>query len=105
MLLSLLLLILYTLLLLLMLLLSLQLLKLYILFLLPQQGGAPNYFPNSFSGPQPDPEYGWHIEVQKGGLSGVERYDDSNEDNFTQCAVMYNKVSARVIALQQHMLS
>eukprot|EP01118_Nematostelium_gracile_P005355 TRINITY_DN1688_c0_g1_i1.p1 TRINITY_DN1688_c0_g1~~TRINITY_DN1688_c0_g1_i1.p1 ORF type:complete len:531 (+),score=165.93 TRINITY_DN1688_c0_g1_i1:74-1594(+) len=53
------------------------------------QKGAPNYFPNSFGGPQPDTKRAWH----KDDLSGeVDRYDTSNDDNFSQVKVFYNKV-------------
>lgn len=55
------------------------------------QGGAPNYHPNSFGGPNEDlrakalqPSF---------SLSGdVMRYDSADEDNFTQARVFYNKV-------------
>lgn len=53
------------------------------------QAGAPNYFPNSFSGPQ---------ESARGKLSpfpvtgDVDRYDTSKEDNFSQCTLFWNNV-------------
>jgi len=53
------------------------------------QGGAPNYFPNSFGGPQPDPSTAWH----KTQISGhVGRYETGDEDNFSQVGIFYNKV-------------
>jgi len=53
------------------------------------QGGAPNYFPNSFGGPAPDPSVAWH----KYPVSGqVDRYPTDNDDNFSQVGVFYNKV-------------
>ncbi|KAI5729885.1 hypothetical protein M8J76_007558 [Diaphorina citri] len=54
------------------------------------QGGAPNYFPNSFSGPQ---------ESERGRLStfavsgDVARYNSSDEDNFSQCTMFWNILS------------
>jgi len=53
------------------------------------QGGAPNYFPNSFGGPQPDTSTVWH----KVAVSGhAERYPTDDDDNFSQVTVFYNKV-------------
>ncbi|XP_012937275.1 catalase [Aplysia californica] len=52
------------------------------------QGGAPNYWPNSFNGP---------IELSKFlesaiNLSGTaDRYATADEDNFTQTGIFYNK--------------
>jgi catalase len=53
------------------------------------QGGAPNYFPNSFSGPQPDMSSSWHADKATGD---VMRYETGDEDNFSQCATFFNKV-------------
>jgi len=53
------------------------------------QNGAPNYFPNSFGGPQPDPEVAWNKTPVSGN---VERYPTDNDDNFSQVTVFYNKV-------------
>jgi catalase len=53
------------------------------------QGGAPNYFPNSFGGPQPDPSTA-HQNVAVSG--NTERYQTDDDDNFSQVAVFYNKV-------------
>ena len=45
------------------------------------QGGAPNYFPNSFSGPRADLKYQEH----RTNLSAdVTRWNSGDEDNFTQ---------------------
>jgi len=53
------------------------------------QGGAPNYFPNSFSGPQPDTTTAWH----KWSASGdVARFETKDDDNFSQVGTFYNKV-------------
>jgi len=53
------------------------------------QGGAPNYFPNSFSGPEPDTSAQWH----RYGVTGdVARYETANDDNFSQVSAFYNNV-------------
>jgi catalase len=53
------------------------------------QGDAPNYFPNSFSGPQPVPSTKWHADRATGN---VERVETGDEDNFTQCGQFFRKV-------------
>lgn len=53
------------------------------------QGGAPNYFPNSFQGPQPDERAAWHKESSTGDVA---RYETGDEDNFTQCGEFFRKV-------------
>jgi catalase len=53
------------------------------------QGGAPNYFPNSFGGPVPAPETKWHVERATGD---VERVETGDEDNFTQCGQFFRNV-------------
>jgi len=53
------------------------------------QTGAPNYFPNSFGGPQPDPSVAWHKLPVSGN---VDRFLTDNDDNFTQAGIFYNKV-------------
>lgn len=58
------------------------------------QGGAPNYFPNSFGGPQPNTDYAWHADKghkHYGGDAQLKRWLHS-EDNYTQCSNLYNKV-------------
>nr|XP_003702706.2 PREDICTED: catalase [Megachile rotundata] len=53
------------------------------------QNGAPNYFPNSFSGPQECPA----VRSPKFFVSGdVDRYEPVNEDDFGQANLFYNKV-------------
>jgi len=53
------------------------------------QGGAPNYFPNSFNGPQPD----LTVSLNKYQPTGdVARHESGEEDNFSQVGVFYNKV-------------
>jgi catalase len=52
-------------------------------------GGGPNYFPNSFGGPQPDPQVSWHGD----SLSGqVQRVDTGDEDNTSQVRTFYLSV-------------
>ncbi|CAM9294881.1 unnamed protein product [Phaeothamnion confervicola] len=53
------------------------------------QGGAPNYFPNSFSGPQPDDAQEWH-RVTAGGE--VARYSTADDDNFSQVGAFFRGV-------------
>ena len=54
------------------------------------QGGAPNYFPNSFGGPEP-PSSGasWHTCST---IGDVQRYETGGEDNFSQVGDFYRKV-------------
>jgi catalase len=54
------------------------------------QAGAPNYYPNSFSGPADSATYIEHRTSQKS--ADVGRYNSADEDNFTQVGVFYNKV-------------
>jgi catalase len=52
------------------------------------QGGAPNYFPNSFSGPQ----HNVALSEQAITLTGdAKRYDSGDEDNFTQCGTFFRE--------------
>jgi len=52
------------------------------------QGAAPNYFPNSFGGPAPDPKFKEHFS--KHFASGdIDRYESADEDNFTQPGIFY----------------
>jgi len=53
------------------------------------QGGAPNYFPNSFSGPEHDPSLKWHHHQITGDVA---RHETADDDNFSQVSVFYNKV-------------
>lgn len=53
------------------------------------QGAAPNYFPNSFSGPAPADTTAWHGDAVTGNVA---RYDTGDEDNFTQCGEFFRKV-------------
>jgi len=53
------------------------------------QGGAPNYFPNSFNGPTSNSQYNEHVSHVAGDVA---RWNTANEDNFTQVGIFYNKV-------------
>lgn len=53
--------------------------------------GGPNYFPNSFNGPQPDTS--GHSQLHSDSVFGqVARAETGNEDNFSQCAVFFRSV-------------
>ncbi|XP_001943641.1 catalase [Acyrthosiphon pisum] len=53
------------------------------------QGSAPNYYPNSFSGPEQQP----HFKMSSFNVSGaVAKYDSSNDDNYTQAGLLYRNV-------------
>jgi catalase len=53
------------------------------------QGGAPNYFPNSFGGPEDDKKY----EEHKLEVSGeCHRWETKDDDNYSQAATFYEKV-------------
>lgn len=47
------------------------------------QGGAPNYYPNSFCGPQEN-ERSKKLETRNQIASDIYRYRSGNEDNFSQ---------------------
>lgn len=53
------------------------------------QGGAPNYFPNSFGGPEPSSSGTWHTYPSTGDVA---RYETGGEDNFSQCGEFYRRV-------------
>jgi len=53
------------------------------------QGGAPNYFPNSFGGPEPSSSGAWHTYPSTGDVA---RYETGGEDNFSQCGEFYRRV-------------
>merc|ERR1712212_312514 len=52
------------------------------------QEGAPNYFPNSFSGPNVNKKWTPHSEHVPGDVA---RWNSADEDNFTQAGIFYNK--------------
>uniref|UniRef100_A0A2P2HVH3 Catalase n=1 Tax=Hirondellea gigas TaxID=1518452 RepID=A0A2P2HVH3_9CRUS len=53
------------------------------------QGGAPNYYPNSFSGPKDCPRF---KDLPDTFTGQVARYNTADHDNFTQCGEFYRKV-------------
>lgn len=55
------------------------------------QGGAPNYYPNSFSGPEPS-EVARALEPPYRVSGDVYRFDSGDEDNFSQPRVFWNSV-------------
>ncbi|KAF7251717.1 Catalase [Varanus komodoensis] len=53
------------------------------------QGGAPNYYPNSFTGPEDQPD----LKETRSYISGdVQRFNSANEDNVSQVRDFYTKV-------------
>ena len=53
--------------------------------------GCPNYFPNSFSGPQDDVRKYSESKFQA-STKDVARFNSADEDNFTQCGIFYRNV-------------
>ncbi|XP_037796874.1 catalase-like [Penaeus monodon] len=53
------------------------------------QDSAPNYFPNSFSGPQ---DCRKHSAPKFSVSADVDRYNSADEDNFTQVGIFYRQV-------------
>uniref|UniRef100_A0A8C4RG00 Catalase n=1 Tax=Erpetoichthys calabaricus TaxID=27687 RepID=A0A8C4RG00_ERPCA len=53
------------------------------------QGGAPNYFPNSFSAPDARAQY---LETKFKVSADVARYNSSDDDNVSQVRTFYTKV-------------
>uniref|UniRef100_A0A8C5D6M8 Catalase n=1 Tax=Gadus morhua TaxID=8049 RepID=A0A8C5D6M8_GADMO len=53
------------------------------------QGGAPNYFPNSFSNPDCQPCF---LESKFKVSPDVTRYNSANDDNYTQAGTFYSEV-------------
>lgn len=53
------------------------------------QGGAPNYFPNSFNGPHEDPVAVASVYNVSGD---VQRYNTSDDDNFSQVTIFWSNV-------------
>ncbi|XP_049512336.1 catalase-like isoform X2 [Dermacentor silvarum] len=56
-----------------------------------EQDGAPNYFPNSFSGPVDNPKLKEHSFPVSGD---VDRWNSGDEDNFTQPGNFWKMLSA-----------
>lgn len=55
------------------------------------QGGAPNYYPNSFSGPEPL-QRASDLEPPYKVSGDVYRHESGDEDNFTQPRIFWNSV-------------
>lgn len=55
------------------------------------QGGAPNYFPNSFEGPEPIQRVR-NVQPPYKVSGEIYRFEPDNEDDFTQSRVFYNNV-------------
>merc|ERR1712071_351243 len=53
------------------------------------QGASPNYYPNSFGGPQDNAKYTPHSQPASGD---VKKYNSADDDNFSQVAVFWTKV-------------
>jgi len=53
--------------------------------------GAPNYFPNSFSGPAADAQVGMQSSIPLTG-ENAQRYETGDEDNFSQVKTFFNEV-------------
>merc|ERR1711979_18109 len=56
------------------------------------QEGAPNYFPNSFSGPNANKKWTPRSEHVSGDVA---RWNSADEDNFTQAGIFYNEVLSK----------
>ena len=51
---------------------------------------GPNYFPNTFAGPQPTPSAAWHAaDAAAPTGSATRRYETGDNDNFSQCRDFY----------------
>lgn len=55
------------------------------------QGGAPNYFPNSFGGPK-ESERARELNPPERITGDVARISTAHEDNYSQVSIFYNKV-------------
>lgn len=62
------------------------------------QGGAPNYYPNTFNGPENDPRArALYLSVP---LSAhTQRVDNGLEDNFSQARLLWTKVEYSVLVM------
>ena len=52
--------------------------------------GAPNYFPNSFTGPD---AAAVHKEHRFSTVGDCDRYNSADEDNYTQVGIFWKEVS------------
>nr|XP_025122029.1 catalase [Bubalus bubalis] len=57
--------------------------------MMDNQGGAPNYYPNSFSAPEHQPSA---LEHRTHFSGDVQRFNSANDDNVTQVRTFYLKV-------------
>ena len=64
---------------------------LFLFFLFPPEG-APNYYPNSFSGPVDNPSY---LESTFNLSADVKRYESADDHNFEQVGIFYRKVCSQ----------
>lgn len=55
------------------------------------QGGAPNYYPNSFGGPK-ESERARKLSPSEQITGDVYRISTPNEDNFSQAGLFYSKI-------------
>jgi catalase len=55
------------------------------------QAGAPNYYPNSFSGPEPA-QRTRDLQQPYKVAGEIYRYDSGDEDNFSQATTFYNNI-------------
>src|SRR5690349_18405161 len=55
------------------------------------QGNAPNYYPNSFSGPEQS-QRTRDLEPRYKVSGDVYRFESGDEDNFTQARIFWNSV-------------
>jgi len=53
------------------------------------QGGSPNYFPNSFNGPEGVKHAEWHVHPISGD---VHKYNTADEDNYSQVSTYWKRV-------------
>jgi len=56
------------------------------------QEGCPNYFPNSFSGPNHDVRKYSESKFKCETSADVARFNSADEDNFTQCGIFFRNV-------------
>ena len=56
------------------------------------QDGAPNYFPNSFSGPQVNKSF---LSPSFEVTGDVDRHDNAKDDNYKQAGVWYKELSMK----------
>ena len=60
-------------------------------------GGAPNYYPNSFSAPETQPRF---VESKFQVSPDVARYNSADDDNVTQVLLFYWNAKIFIIIVQ-----